>query len=113
MARGGARPGAGRKKGSVTPKTQRKIDIIEMASREGMTPLEVLLKGMREALANNNMKEACFYAKDAAPYVHPKLATVQHQGDDARPLAFRVLDVLTGVPRASDEDEENAARRPH
>ena len=112
MARGGARVGAGRKKGSVTPKTQRKIDIIEMASREGMTPLEVLLKGMRDALAANNIKEACFYAKDAAPYVHPKLATVQHQGDDERPMAFRVLDVLTGVPRAG-EDDEDAARRPH
>ena len=76
----------------------------------GVTPLEVMLANMRfhhrqaeelellsaaespeakiqilgEASRHRQMAQAC--AKDAANYVHPKLASVQHGGDPDNPL---------------------------
>ena len=74
MARGGAREGAGRKPGAVTRKTR---EIAEKAHEEGITPLEVMLTAMRNAYDAGELKEAAMFAKDAAPYVHAKLANVQ------------------------------------
>ena len=48
MARGGARPGAGRKAGSVTRRTRE----IAEAALEGLTPLEYLLSVMRDEQRN-------------------------------------------------------------
>lgn len=79
MARGGARQGAGRKRGSVTTKTR---EIAEKAMAEGMTPLEVMLKAMRQHADAERWDQAAVVAKDAAPYIHPKLAAVEHTGRD-------------------------------
>lgn len=76
MALGGKRPGAGRKPGSATKRTR---EIAEKASTEGITPLEVMIKAMRTADAEGNAREAAFYANMAAPYVHPRLASVSAQ----------------------------------
>lgn len=106
MAKGGARAGAGRKPGSVTQKTR---EIAAKATAEGITPLEVMLRAMREhveladmlrtqaieaeaavltgdADADLPMKlrqgalgaigQASTLAKDAAPYMHARLAQV-------------------------------------
>jgi hypothetical protein len=81
--RGGRRPGAGRKPGSVNKKTR---EIAERAVSEGITPLEVQLQTMRAlwAEANNGntldlekATEACAIAKDAAPYIHPRLSSIE------------------------------------
>jgi hypothetical protein len=81
--RGGRRPGAGRKPGSATKKTR---EIAEQAVAEGITPLEVQLQTMRalwaEATKGNALDlekatEACAIAKDAAPYIHPRLSSVE------------------------------------
>jgi hypothetical protein len=69
--RGGKREGAGRKKGSLGKKTR---EIAERAVQEGITPLEVMLETMRDAWAAGERDKAISAAKDAAPYVHPKLA---------------------------------------
>lgn len=74
MARGGARPGAGRKKGTANKRTR---DIADQAAADGLTPLEVMLKAMRAADAEGNAREAAQYAQMAAPYIHPRLASVQ------------------------------------
>ncbi len=87
MARGGARPGAGRKQGSASAKTR---EIANKAAEEGITPLEVLINSMREAWEQAKTQKnpddklarmgiACGFAKDAAPYLHPKLANVEIQ----------------------------------
>lgn len=76
MALGGKRPGSGRKPGSATKKTR---EIAERASSEGITPLEVILKAMRTADAEGNGREAAHYANMAAPYVHPRLASINAQ----------------------------------
>lgn len=103
--RGGARKGAGRKPGSATKKTR---EIADKAAAEGITPLEVMLDNMRFAhsesssllaklLENpqvvpddfNSLKELLRFrgmaqeaAKDAAPYIHPRLAAIEHSGKD-------------------------------
>ena len=83
MARGGKREGAGRKKGAQTKLTQ---EIAAKASAEGISPLEVMLGAMRNAWENQDKDGAARFAKDAAPYVHPRLAAVEHTGKDGKDL---------------------------
>jgi hypothetical protein len=96
--RGGARPGAGRKKNAVRMRTQEiKNRIISKASK-GTTPLEVMLRIMAGfwamALKADNsldpderkgaptlMLLAVKAAKHAAPYVHPRMTAVKVSGD--------------------------------
>lgn len=83
MARGGKRAGAGRKPGSATKRTR---EIADAAAAEGVTPLEVMLKAMREHYDSERWDEAAAVAKDAAPYMHPKLAAIEHSGKDGGAL---------------------------
>lgn len=93
--RGGRRAGSGRKPGTANVKTR---EIADKAIEEGVTPLEVMLKAMRSFVeaaekmgtgkiqAVNGevitqlglMTEASKIAKDAAPYIHPRLAAIDH-----------------------------------
>mgnify|MGYP001569413853 CR=1 FL=1 len=82
MAHGGKRSGAGRRKGS---KTQRVQEIAAKAAEEGISPLEVMLGAMRAAWPHDRDAAARF-AKDAAPYIHPRLAAVEHTGKDGKDL---------------------------
>lgn len=85
MAKGGARPGAGRKTGSTTKKTQ---EIAEKALAQGISPLEYILSIMyREPPADADpITQLSFTnlrfeaAKAAAPYMHPRLAAVELSG---------------------------------
>lgn len=97
--RGGAYPGAGRPKGVPNKKT---LELIARVQSEGIMPLDVLLNDMRfyYNLGENKMMEAqtcepgkkqsvafraatalkdiaAGRARDAAPYIHPKLASLQ------------------------------------
>lgn len=77
--RGGARKGAGRKKGSATKKTR---EIADRAAEQGITPLEVMLGAMRDFWESGDKEKAAGFAKDAAPYMHPRLTAVEHTGTD-------------------------------
>jgi hypothetical protein len=88
--RGGARAGAGRKAGSATKRTR---EIADNAAAEGLTPLEYMLEVMRRSSDHEDPKvqvarEAMRFeaAKAAAPYIHPRLATVEHTGADGKDL---------------------------
>ena len=71
MSRGGARPGAGRPKGSRNRIT---LELVKAVQRDGLTPLEYLLKVMRdESLETSQRLEA---AKLACPLVHPKIVAI-------------------------------------
>lgn len=72
MARGGKRPGAGRKPGSLNKATaEQRQAVLE----SGMSPLDYLLTVMRdEDQAPDARRDA---AKAAAPYVHPRLSSVE------------------------------------
>jgi hypothetical protein len=94
VPRGGKREGAGRKPGS---KTRRTRAVAEAAAREGITPLEVMLKAMRAHLNGRRLDQAAAVAKDAAPYMHPRLGSVQHSGPNGGPI------VTVDVSKLSDE----------
>ena len=84
---GGARKGSGRKTGSATQKTR---EIADKAAASGITPLEFMLDVMRtepsdtleprEWLTATAMRFEA--AKAAAPYIHPRLAAIEHTGAD-------------------------------
>lgn len=89
MARGGKRPNSGRKKGTVSEATKRRKEIAEEAAAAGITPLELSLRLMRELWAQatdqagkiinmGKAMQAHIVAKDAAPFIHPKLATIDN-----------------------------------
>lgn len=64
----------GRKK---SPEKQAAEELVRKAFAEGTTPLQVILEAMREAYDEGGAQAAVPYAKEAAPYMHPKLANVE------------------------------------
>ena len=78
MARGGAREGAGRKKGGTNRLTE---EAVQQAKETGELPLDFLLRIMRDPLIENDKRIDC--AKAAAPYLHAKRAPVGSDGEDA------------------------------
>lgn len=75
MPRGGKREGAGRKPGSANARTR---EIADKAASEGLTPLEYMLQLLRNDGADP--KDRQWAAEKAAPYVHPRLAAIEHSG---------------------------------
>lgn len=100
--RGGARKGAGRKPGSATKKTRQIADDL---TENGITPLEVMIKAMTvfadhakamQADTETSLKllaSAAGIAKDAAPYVHPRLAAIEHSGAGGGPIKVKGVEV--------------------
>ncbi len=92
MGRGGKRNGAGRKPGAATKRTRA---IADKATAEGLTPLEVMLKAMRAHVDKDELDAAASIAKDAAPYMHAKLASIQHSGPRGGPIQTMDVTNLT------------------
>jgi hypothetical protein len=106
--RGGKRAGAGRKPNVPNrASAQRERE----AATSGVTPRDVLLMSMRSlwALADENknnkkafahyVRAAAAVAKDAAPYFHPRISTVE-QPPSASPQKF-IVEVIGGLPVGS------------
>lgn len=94
MAKGGSRPGAGRKPGIPNKRTAETAAAVEAS---GLTPLAYLLSVMRdEALDREARVDA---AKAAAPYAHAKLAAVEFSGG----LAFSHEDALAELDEPEGE----------
>lgn len=92
MPRGGNRPGAGRKKGApnkASAERQAKV------AATGDTPLDYMLKVMRDEKADASRRDDM--AKAAAPYVHPKLASMQHSGPNGGPIQTVDITRLKGM----------------
>jgi len=107
----GSKPGehrGGRRKG--TPNKATAARQVQVAA-SGKTPLDVMLDNMRfaheqaerlmedlnEGSATTQLSEVMKWrqiaqeaAKDAAPYVHPKLSSVEHGGNDKKPVQMRM-----------------------
>ena len=129
----GSKPGehrGGRRKG--TPNKATAARQAEVAAT-GRTPLEVMLENMRFAHATaaewsakildpdvliperldvlkkvmewRQIAQEC--AKDAAPYVHPKLASVEYGGNDKKPVQMKMtiefVRAKDGRPAPSDD----------
>jgi hypothetical protein len=91
MARGGKRPGAGRKKGSECQKTRARKALAAKAASEGVTPLEVMLHVMRMHFEAGEFDKAAEIAKDAAPYLHPRLSTMAVSGANKGPIEVKLV----------------------
>ena len=76
MARGGARPGSGRKPGQTTKVNE---EARAKALAEGISPLDYMLKQLRNENLDREVRMDA--AKAAAPYVHARLAAIEHSGD--------------------------------
>ena len=81
--KGGARSGAGRKKGGKNKLTIERLaigeTIRERATSLGITPLEYMLNTLRDE--KQSREERMKAAIAAAPYVHARLATIEHKGE--------------------------------
>ena len=95
MARGGSRPGAGRRKGTPNKASAARQ---KRVAATGITPLDYMLSVMRDGKADAGRRDDM--AKAAAPYVHPKLASMQHSGPNGGPIQ------TVDLTNASNEDLE-------
>lgn len=94
---GGPRRGAGRKPGSATAKTRL---IADRAAEQGITPLEFMLNVMRqeppetedERVRQSYVAMRFEAAKAAAPYIHPRLAAIEHFGPNGGPIEMTTKD---------------------
>lgn len=93
--RGGARTGAGRKPGQKTAKNREVAEALKADG--GLTPLEYMLQVMRDQKADPKRRDEM--AKGAAPYMHPRLAQVEHSGKDGGPITVQ-LHPLDSLPTA-------------
>jgi hypothetical protein len=72
--RGGARKGAGRKPGGANKLTREIAD--RMAAGQMLSPLQVMLEAMGDAHSQGDYEASTKYANMAAPYCHPRLASI-------------------------------------
>lgn len=103
---GGRRNGSGRPKGAKTKKTQesarRQIDL-------GITPLDVMCEVMRHYYAKGDRDKAAAIAKDAAPYMHPRLSYVKSDVSFPDADADRALDAELEALAAGRQAESTDA----
>lgn len=110
----GRRNNGGHPTGGGRPKRAPVTDIVAAQLRRDMqngleaSPLEVILMIMHEACAidadSGKMVDkllALEAAKIAAPYMHSKLATIEHKGAGGGPIT---ISVVTGIDRAPSVD---------
>lgn len=86
MPVGGYRPGSGRKKGTRNRDT---LNMLAEIEQSGLTPLQYLLEVMRDTSRDDGVRIDA--AKAAAPYVHAKLAQVEHSGPEGGPLQISIV----------------------
>ena len=79
MARGGKRPGAGRKKGNSTRERVARAPAIKKLTDGKTTPLDYLVQVMRGDVTYDEQKFKAAVA--AAPYMHPRLQAIEHSGE--------------------------------
>ena len=77
MPVGGKRPGSGRPKGARNVKT---IAQVAKVAESGLLPLDYLLSVLRDETEDRDVRMDA--AHKAAPYIHAKLATVDHKSTD-------------------------------
>jgi hypothetical protein len=78
---------------------------------EGETPLEYMLRVMRNNQADEKRRDMMAVA--AAPFLHPKLAAVEHSGNDEKPLTIEVVSGVTRIIDAHELDGDSANEARH
>ena len=92
LAKGGFRVGAGRRTGT-SDKEMRKVNVEKVLQSIGSgpdkTPLAYMLGIMQSDRTDIKMSERIQCAIAAAPYVHPRLSSVEVKGDANAPLQIQ------------------------
>jgi hypothetical protein len=78
----------GRKKGTPNKLSGAKAAKQAEIANSGITPLEFMLRIMRDEGEALDVRRDM--AKAAAPYIHPKLAAIEHKGDADNPIQHMV-----------------------
>lgn len=91
MARGGKRDGSGRPVGAAN---LAKIEREAAIAASGLTPLDYMLQVMRCESADEAKRLDA--AKAAAPYVHPRLSSVELAGPDGGDVPLSLTVTLVG-----------------
>src|SRR5262245_23529539 len=92
---GGKRNGSGRKRGKAGAATTKTRQIADREAASGkVLPLEAMLDAMRAHHAAGRLDEAATVARDAAPYIHPKLTSVQVSGNADSPVPITFIEVV-------------------
>jgi hypothetical protein len=102
-AKGGARPGSGRKLGAATLKTR---EVANKAATDGITPLEVMVLDMRGKYEAGDLAAAADRARDCAPYMHPRLSSANvsvRRIESIREISDGELAALTGTAGAAGQ----------
>lgn len=97
MARGGARPGAGRPKQARNKRTEEQEAAVKAS---GLTPLEYLTSVFQDE--NAPAAARIDAAKAAAPYVHAKLSSIEVAGPGGDPIEYATTIKLVGVLPGDD-----------
>lgn len=71
----------GRQRGTPNKKTLIQVEEIQSS---GLTPLQYMLEVMRDETEDRPRR--LYAANMAAPYVHAKLASIEHKGPDGGPI---------------------------
>jgi hypothetical protein len=90
-----AKAGPGRPKGS---KNKRNQEVLRNAQESGVLPLEYMLGVMRSPETDAVRRDEM--AKAAAPYLHPRLASVSHTGAGGGPIQTEELSAIPPQVRA-------------
>ena len=98
MAHGGKRAGAGRPKGSTAPLKGMARKKVMKALDSDTSPLDYILGVIKDPETYNDKRFQA--AKEALPYVHPRLANVTHSGDAENPVSYQII---TSVDRIEDD----------
>ena len=77
----------GRRKGTPNRATAARAEEI---AKSGLTPLDFMLQKMRDLKAEDAVRLDA--AKSAAPYVHPRLAAIEHTGKDGGPIIVKATE---------------------
>jgi hypothetical protein len=80
---GGPRPNSGRPAGSATARTREIAN--ELAAKEE-TPLHYMLKVLKHYAEQQNWDKVLEAARTAAPYLHPRLQSMELTGEDGKDL---------------------------
>lgn len=96
-ARGGARPNAGRplgRKNVSTLEREARVKALLEGNKDKL-PLDLMLAAMRRADAEGNDDLAFTYAKECAPYLHPKLSATTAKVEQTFDVAVESSDAIS------------------
>lgn len=106
MGKGGKRPGAGRKPGVPNKASAARAAAV---AASGLTPLDYMLAILRDE--NKTAEQRFAAAQSAAPYVHPRLSSVESKVRHERVEALTV-DELVRIARGGSLGAAEAGIHP-